>query len=448
MDRDFAIDRFGSKIELGPCVVGRTIDSVAIRGFASLDILALISAPDIFDDEINQTGTQRELKKPHADASFRYATGPKKAGEANSRAFPEVILNVRDMQVVEITDWASSNGLFFDSHAADADIPQDAVKVTVDLDAIEFPKTTIGPEISRVDGNHRLDGPDRHLEEVGIGQKADDLPFPKVPFMLFLDLSIDEELKLFNDFNGKHEGMESSLLITQGVRLAADDLKNDPKRLPEWVGFQLTRRDRAFSEIAFVGGSKTGAKEAGKTLRVNLSAIRAAAASMIRNSHTLKETLQGQPEAVLTIINNYWDAVAETFPEAWADKKKYILLQSIGLNGFGEFGGNVVDRLSGRIEVGDFNEVLQSIRPKIALEREAYKGIAGAGGATKIAAILREAYTTETVIRSKILKAVGGDGPTPDDSIAALAEGSTGATNADSVSVTEPAATADPSQPE
>jgi DGQHR domain-containing protein len=422
MDRDFVVTRFGSKIELGPCVVGHTIDHAAVRGFAHLDELAAFSSPDVFDDEVNPTGTQRELKRGHADAAFKYSTGPRKAGGANARSLPEIILNVRDMQVVEVSDWVSGQAFYFDSHSTRDDLPRDAVKVTIDLDAIEYPKTTIGPEISRVDGNHRLDGPDRYLERLASDDESDEIAFPTVPFMLFLDLTLDEELKLFNDFNAKHEGMESSLIITQNVRLASDDLKTDPRRVSEWLGFQLTRRDRAFADIAFVGGSKTGAKEAGKSLRVTLSAIRAAAALMVRHSNTLQKTLVGQPDAILNIIDNFWKAVARVFPEAWNDKKNFILLQSIGLNGFAEFAGTVIDRAGASVSEDDFVQVLESVKSGIRLEREAHPGVAGAGGASQIAKMLLDAYTTESMMRAKLLQVVGAPAPSTDEKVAALAE--------------------------
>jgi hypothetical protein len=156
-------------------------------------------------------------------------------------------------------------------------------------------------------------------------------------------------------------------------------------------------------------------------LRVNLSAIRAAAALMMRHSHTLRETLRGNPEAVLTVVDNYWKGVAQTFPDAWADKTKYILLQSIGLNGFAEFGGAVIDRAGDNVQADDFAHVLDTIKPKISLERAAHPGIAGAGGATQVAQMLHDAYTEENLIRAKILKVVGDSPPSPDDRIASLA---------------------------
>lgn len=429
MDRDQAIKRFGERAEFGPCIVGRDIDLLAVRGFAPLDALAAVSAPDVFDDEVNPTGTQRDLKTDHADASFRYATRPSEGRGTNVRAFPEIILNVRDMLVVEVSDWVTGETLDFDSHSVGSDIPTGPVRLSVDLEAIEFPKSTIDPEVSRVDGNHRLYGPDAHLEslDTGEGNRSDSITMPEVPFMIFLNLTLDEELKLFNDLNGQHMGMEPSLIVTQTVRLGPEDAKLDPKRLPAWIAFELTRPGHAFEGIVFVGGSRRGAREAGRKLRLTLSALRGAVALMIRQSHDLRETLRGQPEAILAVIDNYWTAIGETFPEAWSNKRDFILLQSIGLNGFAEYGASVIDRAEGNVSVDYFRQVLEGIKSEITLDRKAeiFVGRAGAGGATFVAQILRDASTAESLVRSKILGALADeDHPGPIDAAASALEGS------------------------
>lgn len=421
MNRDFLADRFGNPVSLGLCIVGRDIDNVAVRGFAPLDMLAAISAPDVFDDEINPTGTQRDLKPKHAQASFEYATAEASSEEQKTRAFPEVLLNVRDMQAVQIRD-AEGKQLMFDSHSTDEQLPDGPVELVVSLDDIEIPKTTIGPEISRVDGNHRLDGPDRYLVAVASEEQEDTKPLPTIPFMMFLNLSLDEEVKLFNDLNGQHEGMEPSLIVAQDVRLGGSEAKNDPKRQAGWLAYQLTRNGRAFKDMVHIGGSRKGAKEAGKALRLNLSALRAAVALMIRHSHNLGETLAESPDARLKVIDNYWKAVAATFPDAWQNKRDFILLQSIGLNGFAEYGATIIDRQGGDIHVEAFQEVLEGIKPKVNLERGAYEGIAGAGGAKFVAKQLSEASTEENIVRSQILSAIQGDGSSPDAKVAALDE--------------------------
>src|SRR5437868_5920172 len=52
LERDFVTSRFGPTITFGPLAIGRNIDNLCCMGFARIDELAAISAPDIFDDEI------------------------------------------------------------------------------------------------------------------------------------------------------------------------------------------------------------------------------------------------------------------------------------------------------------------------------------------------------------------------------------------------------------
>src|SRR5262249_19782712 len=118
MQREFAKEHAGgATVEFGPCVVGQDIDVVGVRGFAPLELLALISAPDVFDDDANPSGTQRDLKSAHVKASFEYVTQAAGSAGSDVRAFPELILNVRNMLVVSIVDWVTGEELDFDSHS-------------------------------------------------------------------------------------------------------------------------------------------------------------------------------------------------------------------------------------------------------------------------------------------------------------------------------------------
>jgi hypothetical protein len=66
-------DRYGELVDLGACVVGKNLNLMTVRGFARLDVLAAISAPDVYDQIDNQYGTQRDLKSKHALECFDYA---------------------------------------------------------------------------------------------------------------------------------------------------------------------------------------------------------------------------------------------------------------------------------------------------------------------------------------------------------------------------------------
>ena len=94
---DDLVRRRGAVLDLGPCLIGENLNLLVLRGFARLDELADISAPDVFDMVANTKGTQRALKPKHASESFEYAMEAlNQPPENEPRCFPEVILNARD----------------------------------------------------------------------------------------------------------------------------------------------------------------------------------------------------------------------------------------------------------------------------------------------------------------------------------------------------------------
>jgi len=96
------------------------------------------------------------------------------------------------------------------------------------------------------------------------------------------------------------------------------------------------------------------------------------------------------PDLLLTLFNNYWLAVRSVFPEAWQNKKEYILLQSIGLNGFAMLGGKLikdaVESGSKKLHQSDFEILLQAVAENVNLSKAnpEWDAVAGAGGARKV----------------------------------------------------------------
>jgi len=120
------------------CLKGTSVNTTVYRGFAKAKDLAKISEPDIFDQSDNPLGTQRDLKSWHARQAHAYGAGNIKR-QTKQRIWPEILLNVRDPKVVKVGH-PDSNGL---------------VKIAILENKIKDRKG-INPQISRVDGNHRL----------------------------------------------------------------------------------------------------------------------------------------------------------------------------------------------------------------------------------------------------------------------------------------------------
>src|SRR6266700_1911031 len=77
-----------------PVLEGTCLGHKAFRGFASLTDIAKISKADIFDQNENRSGTQRNLSLTHARRAHQYVQSTQGA------FYPEAILNIRDKSYV------------------------------------------------------------------------------------------------------------------------------------------------------------------------------------------------------------------------------------------------------------------------------------------------------------------------------------------------------------
>ncbi len=416
--RELVLRRFSSRIDFGPCLLGGNLNLVVLRGHGRLDQLAIISAPDVYDQYENPTGTQRALKKKHAQECFEYAIkSPFVAPEEDPRFFPEVLLNVRDPRVIEIYELENpSSVLEVDSFSDSAELPS-VVGLRVLVERLEFPKPLYKPQISRVDGNHRLYGADDYLAQMTDSDDEEPLVFPVVPFSLLIGLDDTPEAALFRDINGEHEGMETAHLDNLAVRLHdPNQLKSNPKTLPLWIAHELSKSGRAFEGVVFLGGSKRGVLRAtgGKTPPVKLNALKSTIDYQIKNAPRTAYVLKDDPDALLELIDRYWRAVKEAFPTAWQNRADYILMQSIGLGGFAKFGGMLLDEAveHERVSTEDFRRRLAAIDEELLRKSdERWKGIAGLAGAARVAEVLMDVSESDEAKKKGIVRQLR---PSPD----------------------------------
>ena len=172
--------------------------------------------------------------------------------------------------------------------------------------------------------------------------------------------------------------------------------------------------------MVFFGGSKRGVKEThGAVPPIKINALKTTVSSMLKHADGVMAIADGKPEQLLELLDRFWKAVREQFPEAWNNKHEFILLQSIGLGAFAKFGGKTLDRAwdSGSVEQADFEHLLAPVAKNVSLRREDYPGIAGAGGAEFIAKRLIAAADPDQVKAEKNLAALAGndDGTALDD---------------------------------
>lgn len=425
---------YGEYIDLGPCIVSATLNLFALRGSVPLDRLSVVSSPDVYDPEDNIGGTQRPLDRKRTLDLFNYALGAGVPPDV-PRAFPEVMLNVRDTSTIQIYDLQdTSRALDFDSWEGlrNGDTRMPVVGVRVPVQFLQFPKRESDPQISRVDGNHRLSGMDLAvLESVTRGESFDNAPM--VTFSLFVNLTTDEEKRLFNVVNSKQRPVEPALLETQSYELLSDEEKVAPKNLPSHLAHMLTQDGGAFDGIVFAGGSKTGSKKAGKSkqLMLRINTLRSAMDAQLKSlPTTLRVRLYEDPAMLTALVNNYWLAVKYVFPEAWDDKKNYILMQTIGLTAMARLWGDTIVAKVLALSPGKGNQVtdfvpyLEPIREQGLLRKDyvdpkdengvpVYEGVAGIAGAEKVLRVLGNALTDLDILIAQARAAHRAEAPLP-----------------------------------
>jgi len=380
------LERFVSRgLSLGPCLVGRNLNVQVIRGFATLSALALISGPDTYDQINNPEGTQRQLESKHSRDAVKYAiSANEQHPDIDPRSFPEIILNARNPEVLEwLAKPQSSKGAPMSSDSL-ADLRDTSlVHIAVNLKALKQPIDPYSPEISRIDGNHRLSEANRLLER----EEHDFDDFPTVPFALYLGLTKKQETKLFVDINGNHKGMNTNLLIQMTNSLAGSDLKIDPDKRAEWLADQISNDGRTFENLANRGGSLVGYVERyGVKPPVTLGGLKTAIRHTLGHGRAFSVRYGNNPDEMLEILDTYWKAVSDVFATSWGEPKKHILVQSIGLVAFSKLAGTLIDYSIQEDNLGYefFRKKLTVVSQAISLERTSWLGIAGGRGATLV----------------------------------------------------------------
>lgn len=331
----------------------KNIDTTCYRGSAPIAQLTRFSHADVFDQDLNPEGLQRDLSKKHAAEAYAYLA--RERDPKLPRAFPEVILNVRDRKVV------SKEVL----HEGDDVV---CVRLTFDLDAIDKARSV---KVSRVDGNHRL------FYGAGDGKEREPLDV-SVPFQLHVGLTRDQEAGLFSDVNSEQKGLNTSHLAVIRDRTTPEEV--ELALHPERAFARQLAVDAAspWQGLIHMGGSKAGAKDKGVYRPVNFVALEHGNRRILKTSQYLAER---EPSVQYGLIRNYWQAVKAVFPEAFEQPRQYLILKNLGVSTFSQLAGMVIDRclVTGNIEVGHMIPFLQAAKAEVNWDRES-PDVAGMSG--------------------------------------------------------------------
>jgi DGQHR domain-containing protein len=334
-----------------PVIVGTCLGHKAYRGFALLKDLADISKADIFDQDNNPTGTQRNLSVQHARKAYQYETENKKA------FYPEMILNIRDKTYFRFREKSHRNSAKFGILEFVKD-PRDAEKIV----------------ISRLDGNHRLwfaNGTEKGTEPVA----------RSASFCMVVLENLNAELELFRDINDNQMGMNTSHLQNITVRLLGE--KALKYKNPSLYIVQKLQKDKKSPLAGMIhegGKVRKGATLAGLTIANLANAIK----DMLSRSAKLAHFPDA--DAQYEVIKNYWLAVKKWLPEAWKRPRDFVIFKGVGLYAISYIGIEVIDRslTRSKFSSGDMLAYLKQI-PTERLSVKETLAYAGRGGGRKLA---------------------------------------------------------------
>lgn len=352
-------------------VRGLVLGVGVIRGYARLCDLSNISAPDVFDQKSNPTGTQRDLSQKHAREAYVYVA-------ENDLAFwPEVFLCVRNSDVFRFSEIDGNFGY-----------------AEIDLQKIVGAPQQI--HISRVDGNHRLHYAGGRYEGFPAIER-------EVSFCLAYNLELQDEIALFRDINNNQKRMNTSHLDNIALRLSKEE--EQKRRDPElYIAKRLgDDPESPLAGLVYEGGVKPA------YFSVPLRTLKSGIRYMLTQQGKLAEL--PEIDAQYEVIKNYFKALREWEPDAWREPKDFLMLRGAGLWASCFIGATVIDRV---LSKGEFSkkammEVLSS-GPKWDWSKKGdFQGLSGRGGAVRIRDLVVREFSDDSSVSinslaKKILK--------------------------------------------
>lgn len=354
---------------------GKVLNTEVYRGYASMQDLARVSAPDTYNLDTNQDGLQRDLSEKHAREGYRYAEGSQQVPE-HPRLWPEVVLNVRDASVIELTP-----------------LRENSVYELVVREELINKEAHSRPQISRTDGNHRLFFAEGHPR----------MEWPpldvQTSFALVVGLTPDQEAFLFMDINDEQRAMNTSHLAHLRARLTpSEELAAEKPAL--WIAENLADDPRSpFHGMVYKGGER---RRGEARRRVNLTALTTGAEMILAESVKLRSL--SDIYARYALIRLYWSAVKDVYRQEW-EPRQYLVLRGIGIWTFSLLGGEIIDRcLVRNLEASKlYDEMVDYLRQTYVIhdwdrQNGTVSGrFGGRTGAKNAAALMKSALSDEDI---------------------------------------------------
>ena len=325
----------GAKLTL-ECMLGSSGRRRVAIGFASASALRRASFADVLNETTGE-GYQRRFNTAHSLDFRRYL-------QTDGGTSTPLIFNLRSDQDHAWSIRETEGG------RAEICIPRD------------------GQALSQVDCQHRLG----HLSDVAL----------PLPFMIYIGLTVREELELFNTINGKSKGLSGSLLRLHEANLVEDAVQMRPDL---FIALRLVHDPLSpWHRRVDLGGDNTS----GLQRRASLVTIQNAVSKFLNRSGILKDY---DHDAAATTARDFWRAVVMVLPDAWSNPRGHVLTKGVGVYALMEVAADIYIE-GGRPRQTEqlFLQALADFAPDFDWSTKGpLKGFGGQAGAKEAAALIR-----------------------------------------------------------
>ena len=158
----------------------------------------------------------------------------------------------------------------------------------------------------------------------------------KLPFVIYQDLSKDEEITIFTTINDEHMGLAKSLVDAHTLTLTGkDDARKNEPHLAIAADLNDDKKSPWYQSVNSGGISKS---TPGTKRRITLRTFQVAIKDLISGPRCQNAAYETKYEAV----KNFWEAVKLTFPDAWKDHRKHMLIKGVGIAAMADLGRDVI----------------------------------------------------------------------------------------------------------
>lgn len=328
-------------------IIGFSANREVFQGFAKASLLHELSFSDVLDEATGK-GYQRRFNEKHSLDFRRYIH------QADSTTIP-LTFNLRPSEEVSWTLVRNDSGL-------------SVLKIDPAIPRI----------LSRVDCQHRL------------GFLSDsEVP---LPFMMYLGLSLREEMGVFNIINGKAKGLSASLLDYHEAKLASDVAIERPEL---FIALQLHEDPESpWHNQLDLGGKRTS----GLKRRASLRTMQKAVKRFLSQTKALDHI---SPEEAVSVVIGFWCAVSVVLETQWAAPRNHLITKGIGVYALMGIAGDLFKEAEGdpgRCDKAYMCEKLSDFIPYLDWSNQGiFKALGGESGASEALSILRHTRRTHTL---------------------------------------------------